>query len=185
MGEEQPSAYYDRIYNTARKYRRHYSGVRWRAMFEKAAQRCGQHVLELGCGVGQFAHMLYDKGWLFYRGVDFSPVAIQRARSWKTKGFSFEVKDIYLPGTYHPQGFDYDTVVALETLEHVRDLEVLEMIPPGKRLVFSLPTFDNEAHLIHFTDVAGIIDRYRGYMSVDYIERISDWFLFTGIKKQA
>lgn len=188
MPKEQPPAYYDRIYINARKYRRHYSGVRWLEMFKKASLHCGQNILEIGCGVGQFAHLLHDKGFLFYHGVDFSKVAILRAEALKLKGFHFHLGNIYEPDWYEGrteegQGFTYDTVVALETLEHVRDMEVLEMIPEGTRLVLSLPTFSNEAHLIHFTDANAIVDRYDELMRFEYIEHISDWFLFSAIKK--
>jgi len=180
MGTEQNSNYYDKIYQVAKKYRRHYSGVRWLPMFEKAATMVGSSVLELGCGVGQFAHLLHDKGIRNYTGIDFSPVAIERCLKLNIPKFNFKLENIYNSVNY--QG-NYDTVVALETLEHVMDMKVIDNIKPEIHVIFSLPTFTNEAHLIHFTDANGIVNRYNDVIKFNYIEKISDWFLFSGTKK--
>jgi SAM-dependent methyltransferase len=178
MGVEQPANYYDAIYERAKKYNRHYTGVRWLPMFEKASTLIKGSVLELGCGVGQFAHLLYDKGYKKYLGIDFSEQAIIRCKKLGLNGFDFYQDDIYTCLEYEI----FDTIVALETLEHLDDLKVLNSVPKGKRLVISLPTFNNDAHLIWFSNEYEIFERYKGIINIDYIERISDWFLFSGEK---
>jgi len=180
MGSEQGKEYYDKIYQVAKKYRRHYSGVRWLPMFEKAATMIGSNILEIGCGPGQFAHLIYDKGIKHYTGVDFSEVAITRAKTWKLKGYKFFKGNIYDNSWYKG---DYDTVVALEVLEHVQDFVVLDKIPSGMRMVVSLPTFPSESHLIYFNDIWGIAKRYYDHIDIKYIERISDWYLVSGEKR--
>lgn len=148
-------------------------------MFKKALSWITtESVLELGCGVGQFAHLLNDERQVKYKGVDFSEVAIERCKKLKLKGYEFEQADIYELEYIN----DSDVIVALETLEHLDDLRVLDRIEKGKKLIISLPTFNNEAHLIWFDDAKKIIDRYESTIKIMEIIKISDWFLFYGYK---
>jgi 2-polyprenyl-3-methyl-5-hydroxy-6-metoxy-1,4-benzoquinol methylase len=178
MGTEQPSTYYDAIYSKAKKYNRHYTGVRWLPLFEKAATLIQGSIFEIGCGVGQFANLIHDKGVKQYTGIDFSKEAIDRCKRLNLKGYDFYQDDVY--GCLEIDLFD--TIVALETFEHLDDLRVINTIPKGKKLVISLPTFGSESHLIWFSSADEIIKRYKSVIKIDYIERISDWFLFSGVK---
>jgi 2-polyprenyl-3-methyl-5-hydroxy-6-metoxy-1,4-benzoquinol methylase len=178
MGVEQPAEYYDAIYCKTKKYNRHYTGVRWLPMFEKATTLIkSDNILEIGCGVGQFAHLLHDKGFKNYTGIDFSKEAIDRCKRLNLAGYHFIKSNVYKMS--HVSNFD--TIIALETLEHLNDFEILSLIPKGKRVIISLPTFNNEAHLIWFKDKSEIFQRYDMIIDIDYIERISDWFLFSGV----
>src|SRR3954464_15930672 len=51
-----------------------------REVADLARDRPGQSILELGCGVGRFARRLARQGHRVL-GVDFSPVAIEKARA--------------------------------------------------------------------------------------------------------
>lgn len=51
-----------------------------REVKELAAAHQGEKVLELGCGLGRYSQYMAEHG-LVATGVDFSPVAIERARS--------------------------------------------------------------------------------------------------------
>lgn len=178
MGTEQPSDYYDAIYIRAKKYNRHYTGVRWLPLFEKASEKIKGSVLELGCGVGQFANLIHDKGVKKYTGIDFSKEAIDRCKRLKLSGYEFYQDDVY---ECLKMGL-FDTIVALETFEHLDDLRVINLISKGKRLVVSLPTFGSESHLIWFQSSEEIVKRYKEVIRIDYIKRIEDWFLFSGEK---
>jgi 2-polyprenyl-3-methyl-5-hydroxy-6-metoxy-1,4-benzoquinol methylase len=179
MGVEQPASYYDAIYRTAKKYNRHYTGVRWLPLFERAKELLTKgNILELGCGVGQFAHLIYDSLGRDYTGIDFSKEAIDRCKAKNLKGYHFIQGDVYKVLQYD----NFDNVVALETFEHLNDIEIISNIPSGKHLVISLPTFKNEAHLIWFDNESQIIDRYKNLIKIEAIELISDWFLFSGKK---
>ena len=179
MGIEQPSKYYDAIYRRSREYKGHYSDVRWLPMFERAMQFLVRgSILELGCGVGQFAHMLYDMGMERYTGIDFSQEAIRQCKSKSLKGYDFICDSIY-----NCIEMDcYDNIVAFEVFEHLDDLQVLSMIPKGKNLIISLPTFGGKAHLRYF-ETKGEIERYyEGVIGIGGIERVINWHLIVGEK---
>jgi len=181
MGVEQPSNYYDAIYLKAKKYYRHYTGVRWLPLFHRAYQLMKRgNILEIGCGVGQFAHYLHDAGAKQYTGIDFSKEAIIRCKEKNLTPYKFIEGSIY-DSLYFDGSFD--CVVGLETLEHVDDIKVISNIKEGAHCVFSVPTFNNEAHLIHFISKEQVIERYGKYFEITTVERIIDWFIFAGVKK--
>jgi glycosyltransferase involved in cell wall biosynthesis len=102
-----------------------------------AAKLCGSgKVLDMGCGLGQMRQYVRDPD--LYHGFDFAGVA---------EGDCFEVGDIY---EYPLEG--YDVYLLLEVLEHVDDIEVLSRIPCGSRVVFSVPSFPDPAHIRTYTD---------------------------------
>lgn len=120
-------------------------------------------ILELGCGIGDLGRMIIEKGWP-YRGFDFSEEAIGQCRRLCPEG-DFFAGDVYSPEDYLP--VDYTVAVALEVLEHVDDLQVIQHIPPGVRLIASVPDYDDIAHLRLYKDVkTDIIDRFRPYLHV-------------------
>lgn len=136
------------------------------------------NILELGCGVGQFANLLHDNRDVKYVGIDFSDVAIRRCNALSLDDYKFYLDDIYTTRFIN----EFDSIISLETLEHVDDMKVLNRVDAGKKLIISLPTFNNEAHLIWFENEQQIIDRYKGIIEIQHIHRISDWFLFSGTK---
>ena len=84
MGIEQPQKYYNQVFTSSKKYGRHYSALKCFPMFDKAKNFVHGKVLEIGCGTGQFSHLLYDQGIKDYTGFDFSEVAIAKSMLlWK------------------------------------------------------------------------------------------------------
>jgi 2-polyprenyl-3-methyl-5-hydroxy-6-metoxy-1,4-benzoquinol methylase len=110
-------------------------------------------ILDLGCGPGQFARMLFDMGLKNYRGIDFSAEAIRLA---KKTGGNFVCDDI-LKCDYG----DYDIVVCLETLEHIPgDLAVIRRIKKGKKIIFSVPDYESPTHVRVFKELEEVRERY-------------------------
>lgn len=181
MGELKTSDYYDNIYLTSGEYRLHYRDSRYYVLWTQILQFIKRienpKVLEIGCGAGQFANYLHDEGYRNYHGFDFSPRAVRMAK--EAVNFPFTVGDATNPECYD---CDYNVVVALEVMEHVADdLAVIRNIKQGTAIVFSLPTFDDPAHVRWFNNPRQIITRYYQLMGIREIVRIGKWFACSGV----
>jgi 2-polyprenyl-3-methyl-5-hydroxy-6-metoxy-1,4-benzoquinol methylase len=157
--EEKNAGYYDSIYH------RGYDTSGYRPLYEIVMgilrQIPSPRVLELGCGIGDLGRMIVEEGFA-YRGFDFSPEAIRQCRRIGPAE-NFTVGDIYGADVYQP--VNYNTIIALEVLEHVDDLRVMDMIPPGVRFIASVPDYDDAAHLRLYRDIRrDIVDRFRPYL---------------------
>ncbi len=181
MGRPRNSDYYDNIYSTSGEYRLHYRDsyyyVLWTQIMQFIKRIENPKVLEIGCGTGQFANYLYDEGYRDYHGFDFSPRAVRMAKD--ALNFPFKVGDATNPNCYD---CDYNAVVALEVMEHVADdLAVIRNIKQGTSIVFSLPTFDDPAHVRRFKTRRRIIRRYYKLVDIREIVRIGEWFACSGV----
>ncbi len=115
-------------------------------------------VLEVGCGSGQLAQLLLERGLRDYTGFDFSAEAIALARA-RVPQAHFEVDDARSTRLFADA--TYDVVVCTEVLEHVGDdLALVRRPRPGARLVATVPSFDSASHLRHFTTVDEVRERY-------------------------
>ncbi len=115
--------------------------------------------LDIACGVGYGTRLLADEspGLSSCLGVDLSPDAVRYAEAhYARSGVCFAQGDAL--GFRDAEGFD--TIVSLETVEHVSDPQVLidnltQMLRPGGVLVASAPTTPsvdvNPYHLHDFT----------------------------------
>jgi SAM-dependent methyltransferase len=109
-----------------------------------AEQAVGGRLLDIACGVGYGTRLLYDRvaGAESALGVDLSEEAVAYARErYGTPQVAYRVGDAL--GFEDPIGFD--TIVCLETLEHVGDPGALiarlaALLRPGGVLVASVPT---------------------------------------------
>lgn len=114
-------------------------------------------ILELGCGAGQFAALLSACGFSNYLGVDFSAEAVQLARAAAPQ-MGFRTASVYEETLYDG---DFDTIVTCEVLEHVDDLHVMDIVPSGALVVFTVPNFsDPVEHLRYFPTEADVHKRY-------------------------
>ena len=175
---------YDKIYSAEKSYHAHYSKSVYFPIWKQAERWITEPVLDIGCGPGQFAQFLLDEGVTIYTGWDISQVAINMAKE-KAPGFVFYCLDAM------PLKVDmfYSTVVLLEVLEHIeRDIELLQNIPSGMRVVFSVPNFDSATHVRVFKDEQAARDRYGELLQIDNAETFefsdkSRIYLFSAIKK--
>lgn len=104
MGPE----YYDKVYGEHRNQ----DWDSFRGLAEEACKHAIGSVLDLGCGFGFVSEFAPGP----YLGVDFSPVAIQRAKELYPEA-EFVLADFH---TFEPPK-TFDTVVMIEVLEHLDD----------------------------------------------------------------
>jgi trans-aconitate methyltransferase len=121
-------------------------------------------VLDLGCGPGEFAAFITAAiPGLRYTGLDFSAVAVEQARA-RVRRAIFLQEDLTIGNNIN--AMPYDTVIALEVLEHVDDdLAVLARLRSKARFVGSVPNFDAFGHVRHFRDAEAVKARYGGHIS--------------------
>lgn len=160
--DEKNHQYYDAI------YARGYNTQGYYRLYEevlKLIQRLEfmPSVLEVGCGVGDLGKMIIDRGYP-YAGFDFSPVAVECSKKLSPDG-NFRVGDAYASECYLPH--NYNIVVALEVLEHLDDIRVIENIPAGVHLIASVPDYDDSAHLRLYQDPQrDIVERFSPCLQV-------------------
>lgn len=161
------AGWYDNSYEQSTDYHNHYTESRyyflWSVIADRIMRSGLRRVLDLGCGPGQFAYLLYDKGLKEYRGLDFSYKAIETAKQ-RCPSFEFKATDIY--GSDILEVTDYDCIVALEFLEHVQfDTEVINRIRSGIKFYGTVPNFPYVSHVRHFSDEREVRSRYQHYFS--------------------
>jgi 2-polyprenyl-3-methyl-5-hydroxy-6-metoxy-1,4-benzoquinol methylase len=190
MGEERSSDWYDLSFDHAPHWKSHFTESRYYALWSLIADRIVRSgktaVLDIGCGPGQFADLIRDRGIRQYCGLDFSSKRIQRARL-VCPDFEFISEDAYESSVLDT--FPYDSVVMTEFLEHVEgDLEILQRVRPGTHVYGSVPNFPYTSHVRYFTDVESVYRRYSLVLQHLRIERIladsrgRSYFLLEGIR---
>lgn len=175
-GAAMPSSYYDRVYRNKDAYKVDYPSSRyyfiWSIVADRLARENGHGILDLGCGPGQFAQLLRDRGIDEYVGVDFSEASIDIARRL-APFYEFKHADLTDPEALKRLETEYDTVVLLEVLEHLdEDLELLSRIRPGARVIFSVPDFDAVGHVRFFATEAEVEERYAPLFSELSVDRL-------------
>lgn len=118
-------------------------------------------ILEIGCGSGQLANLLFEKQRTNYLGIDFSKEAIELAKKTNKKyEEKFICRDFF---TYAESNIlNKSTIyIALEVLEHInRDLELVRKLPTGSVIIFSVPNFKSFNHVRTYNTIYEISERY-------------------------
>lgn len=182
LRDETPVEEYDKLYSSSvgadnqaygaydRPYWDSHYFPLYNAVLDEAVRVGGQRILEVGCGSGSFAHLLFDKSGLDYHGFDFSEAAINKARARTGKPERFSVARA---GDNALMERPYDTIVCLEVLEHIeRDIEVVEGWKSGSTCVCSVPNFDQPDHVRFFQHEDEVRERYGRLIDMDRIQRI-------------
>jgi len=176
--QEKDSIYYDQIYSSGgwqKQYHKHYSESYyysgWKLALSWLNNNPNSKILEIGCGNGQFANMIFTNGMTNYKGFDFSPIAIRMAKKNNQKySENFVVDNAYTSELYN---YDYNIVVILEVLEHIeRDLLVLEKIKKNTTVIFSVPNFNSESHVRWFNSKDNIEERYSDIVEIYEIQEV-------------
>ncbi len=116
-------------------------------LYEEIAPFLGPRVLEVGCGLGNFARYMTDRE--LYVGVDNSPESVEHvAATFRAyPNMRAQPADVSDASFLALARFDLDTVVSLNTLEHVRDdvaavCHIAQVLSQAGRLVLVVPAHD-------------------------------------------
>ena len=175
--------YYDDFYDRGRYSERYTRSIHY-PWWQKLRIPITSKILDIGCGSGQFAEYLKDKGVKAYTGVDFSNIAITKAKK-RVPEYNFH--------TYDCSSEDWlrfihksnpDLYVCLEVLEHIdKDRELLASLKP-KPIIFSVPNFLCKGHVRRFKNVEAVRSRYAHlFKRMDFskfIRKANTWFIVHG-----
>jgi 2-polyprenyl-3-methyl-5-hydroxy-6-metoxy-1,4-benzoquinol methylase len=142
----------------------------FRGVLAELRRRETGRVLEVGCGVGTFASMLFEKTTVDYAGFDFSPVAVDTAIKRTGRKEAFYVGDATSEASYMRP---YSTIVCTEVLEHIEaDRRAVEIWQPGTDCICSVPNFDSSTHVRYFTSEDDVRRRYGDLIDIRSVRRI-------------
>jgi len=161
-----------------------YEGMRQRVVdFLPEDRACS--IIDLGCGAGNMADILYDKGYKNYIGIDFNESNLKVAKERVPRcAEKFILKDLTDKDTWKIYK-DKDVFISTEVLEHILDdILVLKSIPSGKLVIISVPNFSHINHVRCFTSEKEVADRYGSMLNfISKIELIRRTYVFRAIKK--
>lgn len=119
--------------------------------------------------------MLFDNGFTNYIGIDFSNKAIELAKKANPQ---YENNFVCADAFSFLKSYQYDektVFTTFEMLEHInKDRELLEMLPIGSDIIFSVPNFKSFNHLRTFDSLDAIKSRYTMLNIIDYTELPAD-----------
>ena len=165
MGSEQGADFYD---NRLERVLIPYEESPWKRIYDRVVDvliRLCDHpkILDIGCGTGRLAEAIRRAGIRDYEGIDFSGERIKEARRY-VPSMKFDIVDVFAEGA-EERFRRYDTFIMTEFLEHItKDLDVIQQIPSGSRVIISVPNFDSAGHVRYFESEDEVIDRYSEYL---------------------
>jgi len=132
-------------------------------LYEEISPYLGQRILEIGCGLGNFARHL--TGRELYLGTETSVDSIEHV----SRAFAghanmlFTVADATAPGFVDFGRLGIDTVFSLNVFEHIEDHKTAlrnaaAVLQPGGRLILVVP-----AHMALYGSIDRAIGHYRRY----------------------
>jgi len=191
VGAEQDSSWYDKAFIDNHHWKSDYNQspyyFLWTVIIDRVVNRKEEmpSILDLGCGAGQLAYYLMKSGVKNYVGIDFSKERIDFAKN-KCEDFEFLNCDFF---SIQFDDIDYDTVICLETLEHINDdVKLLKKIKSGSLFIGSVPNFPFTSHVRHFKNKDQVSERYSMFFKEfsvhEFLSQNNDiFFLINGIKK--
>jgi 2-polyprenyl-3-methyl-5-hydroxy-6-metoxy-1,4-benzoquinol methylase len=143
--------------------------------FSKFSEHLGSRILEIGCGVGTFTRLMGETGARVH-GLDINHDFVEMAAraTDNIAGVTIELADV----TNRDWDKDYDTVVALDVIEHIEDdiamlKTMYDALDPGGRIVIKVPAMPS----IH-----GSLDEVVGHYRRYTIQTISHALTTAGFK---
>ena len=166
MGQQRDASYYDAVWARGLKGPVVPHAGRWRVIADWIVCQKFLQVIDVGCGPGYLAVLLQQLKYPLqgYLGIDLSAVAVMHAQQHcAQEGYTFVAADaLTLSHTNWPVLANISAVwVFCELLEHItEDLALLQHVPLGAGIAFTVPTFDDPGHVRHFLDLASVRARY-------------------------
>lgn len=142
-------------------------------------------VLEVGCGRGVTGRLIQERLGCRVTGVELNPVVAREAARHLHRVIQGDVQTLDLEGRY-------DTVIALELVEHLVDSEsflarVRELLAPGGRAIFSIPNVG------HWSIVEDLLAGRWDYLPIGLLcythyrfftrRSLGDWLRRSGIER--
>jgi len=152
------------LINTLYQQVRNYTLVQKRKLIERLSGQNGGHLLDIGCGTGEFLYEMKQHGWVV-KGLEPSPTA--RAFAHQTYDLQVDEPD----RLYETPAESADVITMWHVLEHVHRLgstldKVRDVLQPDGLLLIAVPNFtssdadhyrehwaayDVPRHLYHFS----------------------------------
>ncbi|MGH7831004.1 MAG: class I SAM-dependent methyltransferase [Candidatus Binatia bacterium] len=159
--------WYDKSFEANEHWKSHYSQSSyyflWTVIADRIVRAETDSLLEVGCGSGQLACLMRDRGIRKYHGFDFSPKRVEQAKK-SCPEFTFTVEDAFQTELF--ETCNYDAVICTEFLEHVEeDTAILHRIKSGTRFYGTVPNFPFVSHVRHFTNENEVRSRYTQYFN--------------------
>lgn len=186
MGEIKSQDYYEWAFKTNPEFSKPYKECQYFPIWDKAIAFINTNdiIIDAGCGVGQVAQMIFDKGYSnHYFGFDSCEYAIKKCVERNLFPMRFAIAKFQDIDIADISQFFNIKVIAFEFLEHVDDFKFIEGIGRGTTLIFSVPDFDEASHLRHFKTKEEVIERYSDYLEIEYIEKFNRWYLVKSFVK--
>lgn len=129
------------------------------------------NIIDLGCGVGYFAKILYGLGYLNYIGLDFSEDILKLAKKHmphydyvQANLHSQKAKEIMLNNSLFTM---------IETLEHIsEDIEVIKSLPKQSTLIGSVPSSQSAGHVRVFSGPSAVVARYEKIIDFNFFKKM-------------
>lgn len=174
------SQYYDEGYSSGgagQVYHKHYSQSFYYSCWQQAMrylylQDRDISILEVGCGAGQFANMLFDNGFHNYQGLDYAKEGIKLCKSNNPQyADRFFVADAFQTPILEEK---HDLVIMFEILEHIQeDIRLLSRLPHNTKVLLSVPNFMDPLHVRCFTSEESVQQHYGAVIEIYDIQKVS------------
>jgi SAM-dependent methyltransferase len=159
---------YDLTYSTDVRLKRHYTGIDYFVIWKNIMSKLNKtdRLLDLGCGPGHLANMLYDNEFKEYTGIDFSRVAIAQAKE-KAPSYAFIEANLYDIDFNDYSDFKF---ISVETFEHLEnDIAIIKKLPKNE-IFFSVPNFKSSSHYRTYDDEEFIKKYYEDVLTISNIQ---------------
>lgn len=143
----------------------------------------GETILDIGCGTGRLAKLLTENRNCEVIGVDFSDVAISKAKVYAPKALflCLDIEDCNYDFFRLP--INYNIIIFSEILEHIKDdLKLIESIPVDKYVFLTVPNFGCIGHTRWFSSLEDVIERYKEVLTIIDSYNYNNWFIIGGIR---